>query len=151
MKWSSLVGIAAVIPVVFVGLGALVLVQSPEPRLPTEDITIATYQNQLPALIYVAQDQGYFSANGLNVTIRYDDSGALSVDAVLAKEADIGLASEYVFARNIVNGQNITALGSVAKTQDIYLIGRRTAASGTRRILQARGSGFPCEQPRSIT
>nr|WP_300998873.1 ABC transporter substrate-binding protein [Methanoculleus sp.] len=138
-----MIAIAAVVLIAFAGIGVWFLVQSPESRPSTTEITVATYPNQLPALIYVARDRGFFAAKGLNVTIRYYDTGAASVDAMLAKEADVGLASEYVFARNVMNGRNITALGSVAKTRDICLIGRTDRGIRAPADLAGKKIGLP--------
>jgi len=45
--------------------------------------------NQVDSLILIADDRGFFTANGLNVTIRNYPSGAAAVDGMMNGESDI--------------------------------------------------------------
>jgi ABC-type nitrate/sulfonate/bicarbonate transport system substrate-binding protein len=49
------------------------------PGIP-ESITIGTTPNELSTLIWIAQERGFFSRNGLNVTVKTYDTGLSSVN-----------------------------------------------------------------------
>ena len=54
---------------------------------PVEKIALAAYAGETGALVYVAEHQGFFEENGLEVTIKDYESGKAAADALLAGEA----------------------------------------------------------------
>jgi NitT/TauT family transport system substrate-binding protein len=134
--------IAAAITVVFaialVGSGAWPLQNSgatgsgiPEP------ITIGGYPYDAAALIYIAADQGFFTGNGLNVTMRDYNSAPSAINGVLNDEVDIGLSSEYVIVGKAFNKENINVIGCIDKYQIAYLIGRKDR--GIKNVSDLKG------------
>ena len=90
----------------------------------TESITIEELPYESYSLIYIAEDQGLFTRNGLNVTMRnYGVPNFLN--GLLSDEVDIGLSSEYVFVRKVFNQANISVIGNIDRYQNVYLIGRK--------------------------
>ena len=90
----------------------------------TESITIEELPYESYGLIYIAEDQGLFTRNGLNVTMRnYGVPNFLN--GLLSDEVDIGLSSEYVFVRKVLNQANISVIGNIDRYQNVYLIGRK--------------------------
>src|SRR5665648_44469 len=61
-----------------------------------ESITIGTVPNETNSLIYVANDQKYFAANGLNITLKNYPSGLADAKALLNGEINIGIATEFI-------------------------------------------------------
>jgi len=76
------------------------------------------------ALLYVAQSQGFFIDNGLNVTIADYSTGTTAVNALTNGDIDIGGSSEYVVAVNAVENQNISIIAACAESQFVDLIAR---------------------------
>jgi len=76
------------------------------------------------ALLYVAQQQGYFTDNGLNVTITDYSTGTVAVEALISGAVDIAGSSEYVVAFNAVQNQNISIIASLGEAQIVDLIAR---------------------------
>ncbi|MBA7710231.1 hypothetical protein ES703_119168 [subsurface metagenome] len=60
---------------------------------PVEKITLAAYAGETGALVYVAEDQGFFEENGLEVTIKDYESGKAAADALIDGEADIATSA----------------------------------------------------------
>ena len=90
----------------------------------TESITIEELPYESYGLIYIAEEQELFTRNGLNVTMRnYGVPNFLN--GLLSDEVDIGLSSEYVFVRKVLNQANISVIGNIDRYQNIYLIGRK--------------------------
>jgi NitT/TauT family transport system substrate-binding protein len=59
-----------------------------------QSITIGNLPLESSALIYVAQKQGFFHQNGLNVTIQEYDTGLGPTTALLNREVNIAGAAE---------------------------------------------------------
>ena len=90
----------------------------------TESIIIEELPYESYGLIYIAEEEGLFTRNGLNVTMRnYGVPNFLN--GLLSDEVDIGLSSEYVFVRKVFNQANISVIGNIDRYQNVYLIGRK--------------------------
>jgi ABC-type nitrate/sulfonate/bicarbonate transport system substrate-binding protein len=91
-----------------------------------ESIVVAYSPYESTALFWIAQDQQYFSKNGLELTLREYDSGAASLSGMLNSEADIlvGL-SEFPAVRMAFQKEKMAIVGNANKGEFIYLIGRK--------------------------
>jgi ABC-type nitrate/sulfonate/bicarbonate transport system substrate-binding protein len=89
-----------------------------------EPITLGLYPSEYNSLIYIAKDQQYFLANGLNVTLKNYPSGATAVQGMLAGEVNVATGSEFVLANNILQNANLYAIGSVSKYLNVDLVAR---------------------------
>ena len=70
--------IAAVVVVVALGIGISIGGCQKKPGEytgPAEKITVAAYAGDTGALVYIAQEQGYFADNGLEVVIKDYEAG----------------------------------------------------------------------------
>ncbi len=92
----------------------------------TESITIAYSPFEQNALLWIAEDQHFFEANGLNVTLRKYDTGVGSLDGMLNGEADITAGvTEFPTVGRVLRKERIRTIGSFAKIEQIYLVGRK--------------------------
>jgi len=129
-----------IIPVVIVVLGAVFVLW---PRVPKgysdkrESITLATPLNESSALIYIAEDRHFFTGNGLNVTVRDYDFGALALNGMLRGEADIALATEFPLVVKAFQKEKVCTIGSIGKFEFVYLIGRKDR--GIEKISDLKG------------
>jgi sulfonate transport system substrate-binding protein len=57
-------------------------------------ITIGVEQSPLLALMMIAEDQGFFSQQGVNVKVKYYASGKLALDGMFAKEVELATPAE---------------------------------------------------------
>ncbi len=92
---------------------------------PVEKITVAAAEYLTGALIYVAEDQGFFEENGLDVTIKGYGSGKACADALIAGEADICTSAGFVFVSNSFDYTDLRVFGTVATAQVKELIARK--------------------------
>lgn len=90
-----------------------------------ESITIGLTPYEYSELIYVAEDQGFFTGNGLNVIIRDYNTTSQAIDGLLNDETDIAFTSEYAFVGKVLKKENISLIGNIDKYQSVYLIGRK--------------------------
>jgi len=96
-----------------------------KPAGPVEKITLAAYAGETGALVYVAEDQGYFEKNGLEVTIKDYESGKAAADALIAGEADISTSADFVFVSNSFDHADLRVLGTVATAEVKELVARK--------------------------
>ena len=90
-----------------------------------ESITIGESSYELSSLIYIAENQGFFAENGLNVTFQHDETGLASINRLLNDEVDIALTSEYAVVGTAFKKENISVIGSIDKFETIFLVGRK--------------------------
>jgi ABC-type nitrate/sulfonate/bicarbonate transport system substrate-binding protein len=102
-----------------------------------ESISVGMVPNEIHALIYLAYDQQYFSANGLNVNIKDYTSGLTSVNGVLNGEVDIAVASEFIVVGKGLSSASISIFGTIAKAFDEYVVAK--ASSGISIISDLKG------------
>ena len=90
-------------------------------RLP---ITIAAATNEAAALVWVAADLGFFEQAGLDVTVNDYAVGRFAAEAMLAGEADIATAAEFVVVRESFERDNLSVIGSMSESQSFSVIAR---------------------------
>lgn len=89
------------------------------------------------ALIYIAEDRGFFAENGLNVTVGDYDSGPSAVSGMKNNEVNISVSAEYPIVAEAFKKENISIIGSISKSQTFYLIGRKDR--GITKVSDLRG------------
>lgn len=104
---------------------------------PLETVTVAAVPTELNALVYVAEDRGYFQENGILFELKDYDSGAAGAAGMLSGEADIAVAAEFPIVRQVFNKMDIVNFGTIAKYENTYIIW--LADSGSRTIQDLRG------------
>jgi NitT/TauT family transport system substrate-binding protein len=90
-------------------------------RGPVEKITVANTE-EYSTLIWIAQEQGYFTGNGLDIIMKDYQSGKAAADALLAGEADISISAEFVLVSNSFDNPDLRALGTVDTVENMELI-----------------------------
>jgi ABC-type nitrate/sulfonate/bicarbonate transport system substrate-binding protein len=91
-----------------------------------DSIVMAYAPFESTALVWIAEDQRLFSRNGLNITWRKYDSGVGALDGMLNGEADITVgANEFPLVGRALRKERIRTIGSIARSEFIYLIGRK--------------------------
>jgi NitT/TauT family transport system substrate-binding protein len=89
-----------------------------------ESISVGFLPNEYATLIYIANDQQYFSANGLNVTLKSYSSGSTAVNSVINGEVNVAIASEFVLVEDAFANANVSTFGSIGKGLGLYLVGK---------------------------
>ena len=84
-KLSLIIFILAIIVLAVEGYVLLQTYRNPAKKFtgPMEKITVGVEKSLLPALVWIAEDNGYFTENGVEVTIKEYDSGRVALKAML--------------------------------------------------------------------
>jgi len=103
-----------------------------------ESITVAYAPFESTALVWVAEDQHFFSQNGLDITLHKYDTGVGSLDGMLNGEADLAVgANEFPLVGRALQKTGIRTIASIAKSEFIYLVGRKDR--GIQQVSDLRG------------
>ncbi len=92
---------------------------------PVESIIIGTMANAGDTLIFVADEQEYFKANGLNVTLKTYANGLAATNAMLEGEADLAYATEFVVVEKALEKEKINIITTYSKNNTVSLVGRK--------------------------
>ncbi len=140
MGKKAVEGIAVVVLIALVGIGAWYLLN---PQIANsgmlESIAIRTTAQGLAGLIFIAEDGGIFSRNGLNTTVFYCDTGLACVEGMADGEAEIAASSEYPVVGMVLKQENISVICSIDKYQGQYIVGRKDR--GIDHVAGSAGKG----------
>jgi NitT/TauT family transport system substrate-binding protein len=137
-----LVLIAVVVLVIIALLSGLLFFLSPDGTFAeVESISLGLVGNEIDSLFYIADDQRYFAANGLNVTIKDYVSGAAAVNCMLNGEVDVAVGAEFVFVTKVLENQNILTIGSIDKFFNEYVVARKDLGINNIQDLEGKKLG----------
>jgi len=117
------VAIAVLIVLVLAGSGVWYLWSSTAGSAGPITIGITPFESS--TLIYIAEDQGLFAQNGLDVTVRNYPTALAAVGGLLDNETDMAFAGEYVVVSKAFGNDDIRVIGSIARYSSLYLVGRK--------------------------
>ena len=141
-KKRSLIVIATVVLVVAIVLSSFVYLNSQKPYTGNiESVTLGVYPSEYNSLIYIANDQKFFNANGLNITLKNYVSGAAAAKGMLNGEVDVATASEFVIASNALNNASIYAFGSLSRYLNLNIVARTDRGISTVSDLVGKNIG----------
>lgn len=94
---------------------------------PVEKLTLGNMLSERSALIFIAEDKGYFKDSGLDVTIKTYESGVAAVKDMLMGNVDMATCAELVVVReNMKSGApNLKISGLINRSDDIRVVARR--------------------------
>ena len=136
--------ILAVVLVIGSGIGSYFLLNQEQQGKytgPVEKITVAAFEGGASAPIYIAEGQGFFENNGLDVTIKGYGSGKACADALIAGEADISTSSDAVLVGNSFDNPDLEILGTVAIIKANGLIARKDRGINSPKDLVGKKVG----------
>jgi len=90
-----------------------------------EKITIARTGGIPTSFFWIAEDQGYFENEGLEVTYLDFDQGRPALDALREGKADLTASGELPIVRAILQGDAIAIIAELESDSGINIIGRK--------------------------
>ena len=138
--------IAAIgIPVVILLVAIVIVFTGQPPVAPDrlEPLTIASGSGEYSALTLIADENGYFGNHGLNVTIRDYATGLLSLNELLAGNADLAYAAEFVGVSASFRPADFRIIASTAKSDEISLVTRNDRGISEPSDLKGKTIAFP--------
>ena len=105
---------------------------------PVEKLTVGVFKGVFSSLIWIAESQGYYPDNGLDVTIQdeYETGIAPMRDAIEGK-VDIASGAEFVLVSMSFDNKNLKAISTIDLADAIELVARKDR--GITRPTDLRG------------
>ena len=123
-KRNMIIMVAAILIIVVV-LSSFVYLDSQKPYAGNiESITFGSLPNETNSLVYVANDQKYFAANGLNIIFKNYTSGLADAAALLNGQVNIAIATEFIVAEEALDNASLYTFASNCKFLSFYLVAR---------------------------
>ena len=108
-----------------------------------EIVTIGTTPIELNALIYVADEQKFFTNNGVRVVFKDYDTGVAAVNGLLKGEVDIALTTEFVIVGKSLQKQDVLDLATTDKSMLFYIIARADRGINSTADLRGKRIAVP--------
>jgi NitT/TauT family transport system substrate-binding protein len=108
-----------------------------------ETVVIGATPIEGNGLIYVADEQKFFTNNGVRVVFKDYDTGVAAVDGLLKGEVDIALTTEFVIVGKSLQKQAVLDLVTIDKTMLFYIIARADRGIKTTADLKGKRIGVP--------
>lgn len=109
----------------------------------TESISFGAITSGSVALVYIAQDQGFFQAEGLKVQVKDYPTGVATTDALLAGEVDIAWSAEFPMVARALKGEAISIFAVSNRFSDQFLFGLRESGIAHISDLKGKTIGLP--------
>jgi len=95
----------------------------------TENVSLGTFFGKTEpygALVVIAQDQGFFSRNGINLVVTDFSSATNALNAALSNQVNLAISSEYAFvATNVLKQGNLNIISGIDKAQSVSIVSRK--------------------------
>lgn len=125
------------------GVGYITHSWAAGPVVPDDPITLGTARLLSSAPVWVAADRGYFERHGLNVTVREYDTGLAAATGVQRGEADLAVSAEFALVQTAFGEGGLCSIGSVARSELMYLVGRRDRGVVNASEIAGKRVGVP--------
>lgn len=94
------------------------------------------------SLVWIAQNQGYFKKNGLDVTIKDYPSGPAALTDLFANKLDIAGAADFAGVRNSFNGEDLKILTTMSRSETFDIIANKPHGITEISSLKGKKIGF---------
>ena len=128
-KLSLIIFILVIIALAIEGYVLLQTYRNPAKKFtgPMEKITVGVEKSLLPALVWITEDNGYFTENGVEVTIKEYDSGRAALKAMLDEGGlDMVTVAQTPVMFNSFNRSDFAIVSAmVSSYNDVFVLARR--------------------------
>lgn len=108
-----------------------------------EKLTLAVAQLPHAALVHVAAAEGYFAAEGLDVTLLRFPFGKPALDALLEGKADLATCADTPFVLAVLQGRRLAWLATIeTSTENTVLVARSDAGIPRASEIAGKRVGF---------
>ena len=88
-------------------------------------IGLGKYSSDFSGLLFLAEIEGFFKEQGLDITFVRMASGAAAIRALPQGSVDMGIGTEFPFVKEVVQGRNLKVITTVWRGDVLYIVGLR--------------------------
>jgi ABC-type nitrate/sulfonate/bicarbonate transport system substrate-binding protein len=141
LKKTPIIILASVVLLVIIG-GYLWQAGFFSRRAQPEKITIGTIRSRISGLLHVAQEQGYFQGQGLDVAVKTNASSPESINDLKAGHIDLACCGVFNLVKEAcAGGSNLQALTVLCNGQIMDLIARQDSGISVPQDLRGKTIG----------
>ena len=115
------------------------------PEGPQQKLTLAVSPATYSVLIAIADTKGYFTAAGLDASIKRYPSGRQALEAVARGEAQVATVADIAFAAQAIETPSLRVLASIATTNGSRIVARRDRDIRNPADLRGKKVGFTAD------
>ena len=112
-------------------------------------ITIGLDQNPLMALIMIAEDQGFFSKQGLDATLKYYASGKLALNGMFSGEVELAMPAETPIVFSSFERMDFSIIAAIGSSDNESKIVARKD-SGIQKPGNLRGKRIATQEASAV-
>jgi ABC-type nitrate/sulfonate/bicarbonate transport system substrate-binding protein len=146
MKNKYIILIVGVVVFAFIGLFVWWRLQ-PTPKYlgPIEKIRLVVSSSvpDLSTLIWIADSEGYFKTEGLDVNISQETTGLIAQEKVATGSADIATTSDFAFVSDSFIYNNLRIIASIDQANVIDVVARKDRGISSPSDLKGKRIGLP--------
>jgi NitT/TauT family transport system substrate-binding protein len=90
-----------------------------------ETLSVGIYDGELSLLVLVAESQGFYAKNGLDVKISGYEAGLIAFDRLIAGHLDVATPADYVFANRSLQDNTLRVLASISTSDVVEFLARK--------------------------
>jgi NitT/TauT family transport system substrate-binding protein len=124
MKKKGIAGLGAGVLIILTIL-VLLFFRNPSEPEKLEKVRAGIFADSICSLVYIAQQQGFFKRQGLDVTIENYPAGVYAVDDLLEGKCDLAVAAEFVLAVQAFKRPDLRTIGTISSTDSLEVVVRR--------------------------
>jgi len=110
---------------------------------PTASLNVGITTNEVNLLILVAEEQGYFTNNGLDIVEKMYPSGVAGLGGLLDHEVELVTGSEFALVGQVLSGKDICTIAAINRSAIEYLVGRVDRGISNVVDLEGKTVGVP--------
>ena len=107
-------------------------------------IGLGKYSSDFSGLLFLAEIEGFFKEQGLDITFVRMASGAAAIMALPKGSVDMGIGTEFPFVKEIIQGRNLKVITTIWRGDVLYIVGRKDR--GIQKPSDLRGKKAPGSQ-----
>ncbi|MDQ5988073.1 MAG: hypothetical protein CSYNP_03826 [Syntrophus sp. SKADARSKE-3] len=143
MKTIKIITIAIVLILVTAGVAVLSTYNSKQKDSEiVGSVTLGIAKTEADAGVYIADELGLFTANGINVILRPLGTGLAAYNAMIKGEVDVSFPTEFIVVGGAYRHHKIHILSTVVKGDFFAIIGRKDHGIGKSSDLAGKRIGL---------
>ena len=132
-KTAVLAAVAAAVAIIFI---AVLVLSTPRS---IEKITFAINPVPPSALVFIAEEKGFFSEEGLSIEYANFQTGKLALDALLGGGAEISTTADVPIALAGLAGQEFKVVATIGWSKtDVHVVARKDSGIGVASDLRGK-------------
>ncbi|MHC1727816.1 MAG: ABC transporter substrate-binding protein [Syntrophobacteraceae bacterium] len=118
---------------------------------PFDDLSLGNTPVFYSLLLLVAEERGFFTQNGLNVSMKDYESGSVALEGLLNGDVDMAVAADFAFVNKSFERDDLRIVASIGTSGSEEIVARKDRNIGQIRDLKAKRVGVSLNTSAEFT